>query len=74
MYALDGTTGALKWTSAIGSDVYSSPAIGADGTVYIGRCVRCVRVCTCMYVYVCVPVCFLSHAGHTRVSIIGITK
>ncbi len=36
-YALDGGTGALKWKySTAGNLIYSSPAIGADGTVYIG--------------------------------------
>ncbi len=35
-YALDGGTGALKWKYTTGSFVDSSPAIGADGTVYIG--------------------------------------
>ncbi len=28
--------GSLKWTFEIGSSV-SSPAIGADGTIYVGR-------------------------------------
>jgi len=30
------TTGVLKWSYATGSGMFSSPAIGADGTVYIG--------------------------------------
>ncbi len=30
------TTGALKWSYTTGNGVYSSPAIGADGTIYVG--------------------------------------
>ena len=40
VYALDGATGAKQWESLTGSYVYSgvfsSPAIGEDGTIYIG--------------------------------------
>ncbi len=36
VYALDGRTGAKKWSFATGNVVDSSPAIGVDGTVYIG--------------------------------------
>jgi ribosomal protein L37AE/L43A len=35
VYALDGD-GQLKWSYTTGNPVDSSPAIGADGTVYIG--------------------------------------
>ena len=31
-----GATGAQKWTFLTGDNVQSSPAIGADGTVYVG--------------------------------------
>jgi len=36
IYALDGATGAKKWEFVTGGVVESSPAIGADGTVYVG--------------------------------------
>ena len=36
VYALDGLTGAMKWEFATWNQVTSSPAIGANGTVYIG--------------------------------------
>jgi outer membrane protein assembly factor BamB len=43
MYAIDGATGAQKWSFASGEfddySIASSPAIGADGTLYFGRCV-----------------------------------
>ena len=32
----NGATGALKWKYAMGDSVGSSPAIGSDGTVYVG--------------------------------------
>ena len=35
VYALNPNC-ALTWSYATGSVVYSSPAIGADGTVYVG--------------------------------------
>ncbi len=35
VYALDATTGALRWTFATGDVVHASPAV-ADGVVYIG--------------------------------------
>ncbi len=35
VYALDATTGALKWTFATGDVVHASPAV-VDGVVYIG--------------------------------------
>ena len=35
MYALN-PDGALKWRYMTGDAVYSSPAIGSDGTVYVG--------------------------------------
>jgi outer membrane protein assembly factor BamB len=31
-----GTPGTLKWKFKTGNYVYSSPAIGTDGTVYVG--------------------------------------
>ena len=35
LYALDGTTGTVKWQYNTGNQVWSSPAIGVDGTVYV---------------------------------------
>ena len=35
-YALDGATGVKQWEYVTGQAVGSSPAIGADGTVYVG--------------------------------------
>ena len=37
-YQLNGSTGALKWSFTTGDYVCSSPAIGSDGTVYVGSC------------------------------------
>jgi len=34
LYAI--TNGTLKWVSPTGGSIVSSPAIGADGTVYVG--------------------------------------
>ncbi len=34
--ALNPADGSLKWKSATGVDIDSSPAIGADGTIYVG--------------------------------------
>ncbi|MBT5690594.1 MAG: DUF5011 domain-containing protein, partial [Opitutae bacterium] len=36
IYALDGQTGATKWESVVEVDEWASPAIGSDGTIYIG--------------------------------------
>ena len=36
LYALDTASGAQKWTFDAGAFVTSSPAIGADGTIYFG--------------------------------------
>ena len=36
VYALNGATGAKKWEFLTGGGVPSSPAIGSDGTVYVG--------------------------------------
>jgi len=36
LYALDGKSGAKKWEFETGGSVDSSPAIGTDGTLYIG--------------------------------------
>lgn len=36
LYALDGKTGAEKWSYRTGGGIYSTPAIGRDGTVYVG--------------------------------------
>jgi len=36
VYAVDGKTGALKWSYATSGTVGSSPAIGSNGTVYVG--------------------------------------
>ncbi|MCL4479602.1 MAG: PQQ-binding-like beta-propeller repeat protein [Deltaproteobacteria bacterium] len=35
-YNTSSTTGALKWSYTTGDYIYSSPAIGGDGTIYIG--------------------------------------
>ena len=40
LYALDGSTGVKKWEFIAGDDIGSCPAIGADGTVYIGSADR----------------------------------
>ena len=36
LYALDTTDGAVRWKTPTRDHVYASPAIAADGTVYIG--------------------------------------
>ena len=36
VYALDGESGEKKWEFETGDEVWSSPAIGSDGTVYVG--------------------------------------
>ena len=36
LYAIDGKTGRKKWAVSIGGGLGRSPAIGADGTIYIG--------------------------------------
>ena len=36
LYALDSTTGKLAWKFRTNAAVYSSPAIGTDGLVYVG--------------------------------------
>ncbi|HWD38727.1 MAG TPA: PQQ-binding-like beta-propeller repeat protein [Fimbriimonas sp.] len=36
LYALDGTTGATKWSYSTGFAIISSPTVGNDGTVYFG--------------------------------------
>jgi outer membrane protein assembly factor BamB len=35
LYAIN-PDGSLKWAYSTGGDVHSSPAVGADGTVYVG--------------------------------------
>jgi len=35
LYCLDGD-GRLRWKLLLGDEVYSAPAVGADGTVYVG--------------------------------------
>lgn len=35
-FAVNGTTGALLWRYDAGNAFFSSPAIGADGTVFVG--------------------------------------
>ncbi len=48
LYALDGATGVLKWKFATGHMVQSSsPAIGADDSVYIARFRLCLSHCLC---------------------------
>ena len=36
LYAIDSSTGVVKWTFATGSLIFSSPAVAQDGTVYFG--------------------------------------
>jgi surface protein len=36
LYALDGESGALKWSFAAGDSILNSPAIGPSGIVYVG--------------------------------------
>jgi outer membrane protein assembly factor BamB len=36
LYAVDSVTGLKRWEFVTGDAVYSSPALGADGTVYFG--------------------------------------
>ena len=36
LYAVDGATGARKWRVKTGGWLYSSPAVGANGMVYVG--------------------------------------
>jgi outer membrane protein assembly factor BamB len=36
LYALNGSTGALIWKFKTGFEVFSSPAVGPDGSVYFG--------------------------------------
>ena len=36
VYALDGETGAKKWSYKTGGKVLSSPSVGADGILYVG--------------------------------------
>jgi outer membrane protein assembly factor BamB len=36
VHALDGQTGIRKWMFLTGGWIASSPAIGADGTIYVG--------------------------------------
>src|ERR1700680_4778166 len=36
LYALDGASGVKKWEFKTGGYIVSSPAVGSDGTVYVG--------------------------------------
>ena len=36
MYALNGSTGDAKWNFTTGGYIWSTPALGSDGTLYIG--------------------------------------
>jgi hypothetical protein len=36
LYAIDPNNGDLKWSYTTNGSIYSSPAIGADGTIYVG--------------------------------------
>jgi outer membrane protein assembly factor BamB len=36
LYAINGKNGVKLWEFETGGTVYSSPAIGPDGTVYVG--------------------------------------
>ncbi len=36
VYALDGTSGAEKWAFGSQTNMFGSPVLGADGTVYVG--------------------------------------
>ena len=38
VYAVAADNGALKWQFATNVEVYGSPAVGADGRVYVGEC------------------------------------
>ncbi|MDA3897920.1 MAG: PQQ-binding-like beta-propeller repeat protein [Desulfobacteraceae bacterium] len=38
VYAIAADNGALKWQFETKAEVYGSPAIGADGSVYVGEC------------------------------------
>ncbi len=38
LYAIYTNNGTLKWKYKTGNDVYSSPTIGEDGTIYFGSC------------------------------------
>ena len=40
IFALDGKTGKKKWTFDLGGDEGLTPAIGSDGTVYVGPLIR----------------------------------
>lgn len=37
LYAVNGTTGAVKWKYDTGGEIYASPALGSDGRIYIGN-------------------------------------
>ncbi len=50
VYALNGTTGAIKWKLTTGDVVASSPSIGPDGTVYVGRCLWLRQCSGCSFV------------------------
>ena len=36
LYAVNPSDGSQKWAFTTGGDVVSSPAIGVDGTIYVG--------------------------------------
>ncbi|MBT6449967.1 MAG: PQQ-like beta-propeller repeat protein, partial [Verrucomicrobiales bacterium] len=36
LYAINGKSGVKLWEFETGDEVFSSPAIGSDGTVYVG--------------------------------------
>ncbi len=36
LFALDTSTGEVKWRANVGPNILSSPIVGADGTIYIG--------------------------------------
>jgi outer membrane protein assembly factor BamB len=36
LYAINGKSGVKLWEFEMGDGVFSSPAIGSDGTVYVG--------------------------------------
>ena len=38
LYALDLDTGILQWSVDVGGDIFGSPAIGDDGTIYVAAC------------------------------------
>lgn len=36
VYAVDTSTGAMRWRTQTGGEIFASPVVGADGAIYIG--------------------------------------